>query len=308
MESMLGSSAASRRIRRGQKLLIALQVLLLLFTMIAPVGTIAADPSPSASDSAAAPSSDPSADPSAQPSATPDPTPAATPDPTPAPTDAPTPAPTDTWAPTPTDTPTPAPTDAPTTAPTDTPTPAPTDTPTATADPSDTPTPAYVPMGAPTIASDKNDYAPGELVTLTGSNWYAGETVSIGVNDDAGSTWSRNSTATADASGHVSDSFNLPNWFVANYSVAASGSRSGLATTSFTDGNVNVKTAGVASSSVTWARFSNTSCQAGAGQPIASGTITATSSGNGTAIAGGASSSESLRLTAGAVGGSAFSA
>src|SRR3712207_3768325 len=32
---------------------------------------------------------------------------------------------------------------------------------------------------APTIQSDKPDYAPGELVTLTGSNWQPGESVNI---------------------------------------------------------------------------------------------------------------------------------
>ena len=37
---------------------------------------------------------------------------------------------------------------------------------------------------APTIQSDKDDYAPGELVTLTGSGWQPGETVNIKVNDD----------------------------------------------------------------------------------------------------------------------------
>jgi hypothetical protein len=37
---------------------------------------------------------------------------------------------------------------------------------------------------APTIQSDKADYAPGELVTLTGSGWQAGESVHINVNDD----------------------------------------------------------------------------------------------------------------------------
>ena len=45
----------------------------------------------------------------------------------------------------------------------------------------DTSTPA-----APTIQSDKADYAPGEQVTLSGANWAAGETVHIRVNDDAG--------------------------------------------------------------------------------------------------------------------------
>src|SRR5688500_10481478 len=38
---------------------------------------------------------------------------------------------------------------------------------------------------APAISSDKADYAPGELVTLRGSNWRAGEIVTIDVNDDA---------------------------------------------------------------------------------------------------------------------------
>ena len=51
-----------------------------------------------------------------------------------------------------------------------------------TADPSGTTAPA------PTIQSDKADYAPGELVTLTGSNWQPGESVHINVNDDQGQT------------------------------------------------------------------------------------------------------------------------
>src|SRR5918995_1032605 len=87
---------------------------------------------------------------------------------------------------------------------------------------------------APTIQSDKADYAPGELVTLTGSGWQAGESVNIVVNDNVGQTWSYNHDVTADASGNISDSFNLPDWFVAAYSVTATGS-SGTATTSFTD-------------------------------------------------------------------------
>jgi Putative Ig domain len=51
-----------------------------------------------------------------------------------------------------------------------------------TADPSGNTAPA------PTIQSDKADYSPGELVTLTGSNWQPGESVNIVVNDDAGQT------------------------------------------------------------------------------------------------------------------------
>jgi hypothetical protein len=98
----------------------------------------------------------------------------------------------------------------------------------------DTSTPA-----APTIQSDKDDYAPGELVTLTGSGWQPGESVHINVNDDVGQTWSRNVDVTADASGNISDSFNLPDWFVATYKVTATGAQSGTVTTSFTDANPN---------------------------------------------------------------------
>jgi photosystem II stability/assembly factor-like uncharacterized protein len=78
-------------------------------------------------------------------------------------------------------------------------------------------------LPAPTIQSDKADYAPGELVTLTGGGWQPGEAVNIVVNDDAGQTWNRNVNVTADQSGNISDSFNLPDWFVATYSVTATG-------------------------------------------------------------------------------------
>jgi VCBS repeat-containing protein len=93
---------------------------------------------------------------------------------------------------------------------------------------------------SPTIQSDKADYAPGELVTLTGSNWQPGESVNVVVNDDEGQSWNRNVNVTADASGNISDSFNLPDWFVATYKVTATGAQSGVATSSFTDGNVKV--------------------------------------------------------------------
>ncbi|HXI80614.1 MAG TPA: S8 family serine peptidase, partial [Verrucomicrobiae bacterium] len=91
---------------RLRRILIGLQVTLLIFTMVAPVGTMAADPSPTPSaDPSAAPSTDPSATPSSDPTVPPD----ATPDPTVAP---PTPDPT-TPAPDPTATPAPAPTATP---------------------------------------------------------------------------------------------------------------------------------------------------------------------------------------------------
>jgi VCBS repeat-containing protein len=119
---------------------------------------------------------------------------------------------------------------------------------------------------APTITSDKDDYAPGELVTLTGSGWQDGESVNIKVNDDAGQTWSRNVDVNADSSGNITDSFNLPGWFVATYSVTATGAQSGVATTSFTDGSIDVRAqAGTTNLAVTFPagsvdRFNNLTC------------------------------------------------
>ena len=122
---------------------------------------------------------------------------------------------------------------------------------------------------APWITSDKADYAPGELVNLTGGSWQPGESVHINVNDDLGQSWMRDVDVTADASGNISDSFTLPDWFIATYSVRATGASGAVATSSFTDGNVVVRArAGVNSPlAVTFPigaadRFNNTTCTA----------------------------------------------
>jgi hypothetical protein len=83
--------------------------------------------------------------------------------------------------------------------------------------------------------SDKSDYAPGEQVTLTGTNWVPLETVNIVVNDNDGQTWKRNVDVTADANGVITDVFTLPNWFVARYTVTATGLFGRTATATFTD-------------------------------------------------------------------------
>jgi len=99
-------------------------------------------------------------------------------------------------------------------------------------DPTGTPSPA--PLG-PTIQSDKEDYPPADTVILTGSGWQPGETVNINVNDDEGQTWNRNVDVIADENGGVRDEFVLPDWFVATYSVTATGSSGTIATSTFTD-------------------------------------------------------------------------
>jgi CSLREA domain-containing protein len=101
-----------------------------------------------------------------------------------------------------------------------------------TGDPTGAPSPA---PPAPTIQSDKEDYPPSDTVILTGSGWQPGETVNINVNDDEGQTWNRNVDVIADENGNVRDEFVLPDWFVANYSVTATGSSGTTAISTFTD-------------------------------------------------------------------------
>ena len=211
------------RFRRGVwSALVALETFLLVATLVTPALVVAADPSapPAASPTTEQVSPAPAPTAVRDPAAAPDPT-ADLPDPTAAPVvtaDPATPAPPDPTA-------TPAPVIAPAI-----------DAPVPTAAPA-TPEPllAYAPNGPPTIASDKADYAPGETVTLAGTNWAAGEAVRIVVNDTYGSSWQRDVTVTATDQGAISDSFALPSWFVSNYDVKASGSVSGTATTTFTD-------------------------------------------------------------------------
>src|SRR5215204_6935342 len=166
---------------------------------------------------------------------------------------------------------------------------------------------------SPTIQSDEADYRPGATVTLTGSNWQPGEAVHINVNDDQGKTWSRDTDVTADASGNISDSFNLPDWFVATYKVTATGQQSGVVTTSFTDGDINVK-ANLPTGhtwTVTWERYSTSeNCIPTGGQtgPATSGsrtisanTVTGTTNSSGTnPLLTGANAGQSVKLIASA--------
>ncbi len=215
------SRVSSRLSFVGHRSLVAIQTFLLIATLFAPIPVAAEDPT----DDPGA-----SAPPTTEPAATPDPTPDPTAEPTAEPTPDPTPEP-----PAATPDPTPEPTAEPPTAEPPTAEPPTAEPPAATPDPTTEPSTS---VGTPTIQSDLADYPPGGLVTLTGSGWQPGESVHIFVNDDWGSSWSRNVDVIADASGAIVDQFNLPNWFVAVYSVTATGSISGAATTSFTDARV----------------------------------------------------------------------
>src|SRR5215213_7329745 len=106
-------------------------------------------------------------------------------------------------------------------------------------------------LPAQTVRSEEANDAQGKTITLAGSNWQPGESVHINVTDNQGKTWSRNVDVTADASGQIQVQFQLPEGFVAPYKVTAMGDQSGVATTSFTDGNVSFRSTSPAPASWT---------------------------------------------------------
>jgi hypothetical protein len=145
---------------------------------------------------------------------------------------------------------------------------------------------------APTIQSDKADYAPGSTVNLSGSGWQSGESVHIVVNDTYGATWKHDVYVTADASGNVTDSFPLPDYFVSDYDVTATGAQSGMATTTFTDGNA-ASVSGTVKDSVTGAGIPNATvtCDTSPGSGC-NGTFTATTNSTGNYVFSAATSNQ----------------
>ena len=113
-----------------------------------------------------------------------------------------------------------------------------TDTTSTTTESTETTTTATSSSGPPAIVSDQGDYNPGAAVVLRGTGWQPLEVVHVAVNDDIGQTWSYEADATADTNGAFMVQFALPDWFVADYNVTATGSSGGLATTTFSDSAV----------------------------------------------------------------------
>jgi hypothetical protein len=111
------------------------------------------------------------------------------------------------------------------------------DQPTSTSTTTDVTPTAAAPI-SPTISSDKADYNPGATVLLTSHGWHAGEAVHVSVNDDVGQTWAHDVDVTADAAGDFTDQFTLPDWFVADYNVRATGASGAVATSAFSDSAV----------------------------------------------------------------------
>jgi hypothetical protein len=85
------------------------------------------------------------------------------------------------------------------------------------------------------IWTAKTDYVPSELVDINGSGFAAGETVELFVDDDQTKSWTHSATVTADENGKFYYEFRLPDWFVAVYTVTATGDQGTEAVTEFDD-------------------------------------------------------------------------
>ncbi|HEX7847053.1 MAG TPA: hypothetical protein VF476_14730, partial [Chitinophagaceae bacterium] len=148
-----------------------------------------------------------------------------------------------------------------------------------------------------TVTTDKPDYSPGEYVIITGGGWIAGESVSINILSDCGCT-DTTFTVQASTGGEIyHDQFLiLPEHLGAAFILTATGAQ-GSAITTFTDGNLRVRTISNVNNSTTNLTFINYS-----GSPTCSGTgvsgsITATGNYNAGSI-GAALSTQSFSITA----------
>ena len=91
------------------------------------------------------------------------------------------------------------------------------------------------PPGSPTLDSDKETYAPGAQVTLSGTNWTPGSAVHIVVDDDKSDSWTHTADVAAGVDGKISDSFSLPS-LSATFTATATGTLGQSATTTFSAG------------------------------------------------------------------------
>ena len=65
-------------------------------------------------------------------------------------------------------------------------------------------------FGYATVKTDKDDYLPGEVVTITGSGWQPGETVSLKISEDADTHYDFTYEAVADANGNIVNTEFMP--------------------------------------------------------------------------------------------------
>ena len=120
-----------------------------------------------------------------------------------------------------------------------------------------------------TIKTDRDDYVPGETVTISGAGWKPGEQVTINLVESPNIDAHPAIIATADANGKILDSSFTTDLhdFQVRFFVTAHGSASDAAT-SFTDGGGAVQVSGVSSTTNTgfsYTGYSDSACNTVAG-------------------------------------------
>ena len=157
---------------------------------------------------------------------------------------------------------------------------------------------------AATVTTDRLDYAPYEVVIITGSGWEPGETVSIFLHEDpvidpdVGPDSYLDPSPVADLDGNIYAEFVIqPNDVGVTFTLTATGLYSGLiAQTTFTDGNINVQTnASGITFDAAWEKWSSSNCT---GTVSDSGTWVDVGNTNGTQFHKGAGNTESISITA----------
>src|SRR5665647_3812245 len=94
---------------------------------------------------------------------------------------------------------------------------------------------------APNVTSNKPDYIPGEIVTLSGSGWEGDASVKLSVDDasDAAGSWKLVEDITTASDGTFSYQFNLPSVPISLYEVTVFGNTtSRIAAATFTDSEI----------------------------------------------------------------------
>ena len=152
----------------------------------------------------------------------------------------------------------------------------------------------------PTLRSDKSDYAPGDIVTLTGEGWLPNETVAINIRESSGDP-DTNLSVTADGHGTFTNrEFRVTTQDIGvQFLATATGQTSRwTAQATFTDGNVKVfaAPAGV-TFALTFSVFRNSSTCTGTPSDTGTETVGSTEA---TAFKQGVGNAESILLTASA--------
>jgi VCBS repeat-containing protein len=124
--------------------------------------------------------------------------------------------------------------------------------------------------GYATVKTDKDDYQPGETVTISGSGWQPGETVTLRVSEDADTHTDWNLTAVANEQGQIVNREFYPRQdeqfqhLGMRFYVMATGAAS-QALTTFTDGALKIKSANGRHFDFTYQRFTDLNCTSGGG-------------------------------------------